>query len=241
MGGLIDFVFDNGTKYIHQGGHVDFGHRSACFMFQNGAALEVADNTYFKYGQEGKGILALRPGSTIKLGKESQLVIDNTLWLQGRPTAQFPDHQIYMELNKGSTLSFTENAHIYNSLSFVEGTKLNVFMNGGILDDTKLPAADRALINRIYPEPKPIFSENIKLLQNPVNETLALSFLSAYNGELIIEVYDFQGRVLDKKNHDVFIGKNELWHDIHGLPSGIYLAKIKGGNGEAVVKFIKAG
>ncbi len=239
MGGdLVDFVFDEGTKYVHQGGHVNFEGRSACMMFKNGGALEVGDGATFQYGQEGKGIMALRPGSTFRLGRGSTLLMENLLWLQGVPTAKYPDPQIYMNLPLGSSLVFGEHANIYNGMS-VSDTKLNVYMNGGTLDDSKLSPASRQLINRIYPKPKADFSDNVKLLQNPVQDLLTLGYVSGGAESVLVEVFDMQGKKMGEQKFEVNEGFNTLNYGVSGVATGIYLASVSTKSGRAIVKVTK--
>jgi len=242
MGGdITDFVFDNGNKYVHQGGHINFEGRSACMMFRNGAELEVGDNTLFQYGQEGKGILALRSGGGIKLGRSSTLLIENLLWLQGVPTAKHPDPQFYLDLKPGSSLIFGEHANITNAMSVTSDTRLNVYMNGGVLDDSKLSEAARGLINRIYPKPKPSFAANMRVLHNPAYHVLELSYLSAGPEQLLVELLDMQGKKIGKKSFSVTEGLNLLQYELGNLPMGMYLVSAQCGGRKAIVKIIKAG
>ena len=240
LGGPIDFVVGGGTGYIHHDGHLDFRNRSACMMFENGGSLEVAQNAHLQYGYGGIGILALRPGSTIHLAKGSSLLIDNLLWLQGMPTARFPDHQIYMELNPGSTLVFGDHASIINNLSQYPDTRLNIYMNGGTLDDSRLSQASRNLINRIYPTPQTTFAENIKVLQNPTDRMIRLEYVAADNHLVSSVLFDLNGRKIGERQFMVDLGLNYIQYDMEDLPAGVYILQVKTHLGNVALKLAKA-
>ncbi|MCC6723791.1 MAG: hypothetical protein IT258_04735, partial [Saprospiraceae bacterium] len=157
----IELVVSENSKYLHAGGHVNLEGNNSCMLFRNGGILEIADGVSMQYGQDGRGMLALRSGGQLKLGKNSSLLFDGQLLLQGIPTAQHPDPQFYLDLKPGMSLIFGEGAHITNVMSTVPDVKLNVYMNGGMLDDSKLNEKARQRINRIYPKPSKHFADNV--------------------------------------------------------------------------------
>lgn len=236
---FIELVVDHGTNYVHNGGSVHFEGMSTCMLFRNGGNLHVGDGATLHYGHDGKGILALRPGSTIKLGNGSKLLIDNLLWLQGIPTMQYPDPQIYMDLSYGSSLVFGENANVYNGGS-PAGTKLNVYMNGGTLDDSRLSPSAKALINRIYPAPQPVFSENIKLLQNPANGQLQISYVAGATAYATLALYDLNGHHFASQAFDVQPGWNLLQFPLPAVSAGMYLCQVHSPDGMATFPFVVA-
>jgi len=236
MEGIIDFGFD-GSSFIYNGGHLNFEGRSACLMFKNKGALVVGKNQTLYYGQNGKGILALQPGGAIVLRENSRLHIDNTLWLQGVKSDKYPQ-QFYLDLLPGTTLSFGEHAHVLNQFSQDNSTKLNVYMNGGTLDDSNLSAASRSLINRIYPTPHPVFSDNIKLFGNPVSSNLSFGYTTGQDGVLSVEIFDLNGRLVQREAIAVAKGfsKNNL--PVGGLTGGVYAVHFKSGQQVAVRKVL---
>lgn len=236
---IIDLVFGGGTKYVHQGGHINFEGQSSCMMFMDGGALEVADNTTLYFGEEGKGIMALRPGSNIYLGKGSTLLIDNLLWLQGIPTPAYPEPQFYMSLNPGSTLAFGEHANIFNGLSVTPDTRLNIFMNGGTLDESNLSPAARNLINKIYPTPKTRLSDNLKLMENPVEQFIQLSYFAKKEGLVELELFDLQGRNLGKETRQAYLGPNTFQVEVAPDFAGMGVLKVSTTEGSAALKVVR--
>jgi hypothetical protein len=239
LGSIIDFVFEDNTKYIHAGGHVNFEGNNSCMTFRNGSTLEIADGTTMQYGEDGRGILVLRSGGQMKLGKGSTLLFDGLLWLQGIATDKHPDPQFYLDLQPGTSLVFGENAHVTNAVSINADVKLNVYMNGGILDDHHLNANARNRINRIYPKPSAQFSENVKLLQNPTAGDLRLAYISEGQERVAVDVHDLQGKLLWSKRFETSEGHNLLTCEWGNLATGIYLATLSGNAGSASFKVVK--
>jgi hypothetical protein len=239
MGGISDFVFDGGTRYIHAGGHVNMEGLNACMMFRNGGCFEVASGTTMQYGQDGRGILALRSGGRMQLDPGSTLLFDGTLWLQGIPTGQHPDPQFYLDLKPGTSLVFGENAGLLNAGSISSDVKLNVYMNGGMLDDSRLSPGERQLIRRIYPTPSKRFSENLQVLGNPVAGQFRLDYLSAGQEQVRLQVHDLQGRLVWSKSYGTAQGHNTLEGEFGAGVAGVYVATLSSRQGQASVKLVR--
>lgn len=236
--GLIEFTFSDGNNYIHNGGDIFFGGPSACFQFKNNSALIVGDETYLEYGKNGMGMLVLATGGTIKIGKNSTLFVNNTMALYEQP--QFygvvDNQQIYMELNKGSNLVFGEKAKLTNKFSIDKNMKLNIYMNGGILDDSKLSPEERAVINLIYPTPPEFFKENVKVFPNPTSDFLIFSMILENENSVEIEAYDLAGRFVFSQTKNGQKGNNDFQIQVNDLSEGVYFFRIKTDLGEAIEK-----
>ncbi len=238
--GFVEFTFSGGDNYIHNGGDIYFGGPSACFQFKNNSALIVGDDTYLEYGENGMGMLALATGGTIKIGKNSTLFINNTMALLEQPQLYgiVEDQQIYMELNKGSTLAFGEKAKLTNKFSIDKNMKLNIYMNGGILDDSKLSPEERAIINLIYPTPPTVFTENVKVFPNPTSDLVTFSMILENENRVMIEAYDLTGKLIFSKIENGQKGNNDFQIQVNDISEGIYFFKIKTNLGEAVEKVV---
>ena len=235
---IIDIIFDDGAKFIYNGGYINFEGKSACMMFQNKGALVVGENQTLYYGQNGKGILALMPGGEIHLQKNSELIIDNTLWIFGLEDKRYPPvFNVYLE--KGNKLAFGENAHILNHLSTHPNTVLNVYMNGGELDDSQLSATSRSLINRIYPKPAEHFSDNITIYENPVSTELKFDFVANEDGILTLEIFDMNGRLVSSEKLNVEKGINQKQFPLTHIAAGVYAVQFRSGQQRMVAKILK--
>lgn len=239
MSGIIDFAFGEDTKYLHAGGHVNLEGMNACMMFRNGGSFELADGVTMQYGQDGRGILALRSGGQLVMGRGSSLLFDGVLWLQGIPTAKHPDPQFYLDLKPGSSLVFGERANVLNANSTAPNVKLNVYMNGGTLDDSQLNPAARLLIHRIYPKPAKRFAENVQVLNNPTLGQFQVDYVSIGQEKVKLEVHDLQGRLVWSKSFDTVQGHNFLDGEFGAAAAGVYVATLSAKGGQVAVKLAK--
>jgi len=239
MSGIIDFAFGEDTKYLHAGGHVNMEGMNSCMMFRNGGALELAEGVTMQYGQDGRGILALRSGGQMVMGRGSSLLFDGVLWLQGIPTAKHPDPQFYLDLKPGSSLVLGERANVLNANSTAPNVKLNVYMNGGTLDDSQLNPAARLLIHRIYPKPAKRFAENVQVLNNPTLGQFHVDYVSIGQEKVKLEVHDLQGRLVWSKSFDTVQGHNSLDGEFGAAAAGVYVATLSAKGGQVAVKLAK--
>lgn len=234
MSDVIDFAFNGSTHYVHQGGTVDFHGTTSCMIFKNGGTLNVAENTTFYYGNGGEGMLAICNGSTINIAKGGALEIDNHMVLKNCSTDQDP--QIFMELNPGCTLRFAENARLSN-MSGDPSLKLNIYMNGGVLEDHLLTAAERQLINRIYPEPDA--RNNLTFSPNPTDGRFIVSMILANEDVMVCKIFDLNGRLVRTLKVNTEKGYNEIAIDLHDLQSGMYFLKLDSGELNVCEKLMK--
>ena len=238
---LIEYLFQQGTNYVHQGGTIDLQGKTACMQFREGGALVVADDTALEYGATGHGMLALRTGGTIHLGENSQLTINNTvkMWAYGSDQDDPIKRQIYMDLHRGAHLAFGPDAEIIAPYDTPGEMRLNIYMKGGTIDLGQLPPDQRALIHLIYPEPASSPNENLELFPNPAISTTTLSYLSQGDETISIRVIDTQGKLIHQQKETCHKGFNFFELDPASWPMGIYLIQVEGAAGLAVKKLVK--
>lgn len=236
---VVELVVSDGAEVEFRSGHVDFQGPNSCIMFRDGGALVVPNNTRFVYGSEGLGALGLDKGGTIQIGKQSELVLNNTVVLSNFKTGA--DRQVYVELNPGSRLTFGQNAHLIRKGHVQTGQmKLNIYMNGGVLDDSHLSLAERQLIHRIYPDEEANDNDWVKILGNPVEGPLKLAVSSiAQNLPASWSVYDMSGRRLadgqfpvDEKQHfqEILLPQ---------VTAGMYILEMELGGERISKRFVK--
>lgn len=236
---FVDLIFSGGNEYRHgKGGIIDVHNPFSCFQFRKGSALHVMDDATLHYGTGGAGMLGFCATSTIKLEKNSTLLVDCLMNIAECDDAIDPTH-IYMDLPKTANLIFTENAHLTNRFSQGQQMELRVRMLGGTLDDSRLPAADRALIRRIYPDPAPAFADNFSLTPNPFQAAPVLSYLSAAADELTVTWMSPDGKLLSETHLTAQKGMNE-W-TLENTPTGTGLCWLRIGNGRqnATLKVVR--
>ncbi len=231
---IIDFAFNGPTHYVHHDGYVEFHGKTSCMIFKNGATLNVAENATFHYGNGGEGMLAICDGSTINIAKNGILVIDNHMILKSNGNKE--NQQVFMELNPGSTLQFAENAKL-SHIGLYPEMRLNIYMNGGVLDDHLLTESERQLINRIYPEPD---EQNIFTVSpNPISENCMVSMIAKNEGDISFQIIDMNGRMVQSYQKSIEKGYNEFGLNLNGYSSGMYLFKLESSEMSACQKLIK--
>ncbi|CAN5443550.1 hypothetical protein BH09BAC1_BH09BAC1_05910 [soil metagenome] len=229
--------FERGEKYEHRSGEVHFDNSGSCMLFGLGGKLVVADGARFTYGQNGRGMMALKTGSTIEIGKGAELLVGGHITMFEYDWENQPS-QIYMELNEDGKLTFLPGARLTNIKSRFGRIKLNIYMNGGILDMSGLTPEDKRNINLIYPAPKRDLADNLIILPNPVEGYLRLSYNTKAQVSLKLEVIDLHGKVVFSTTKEAFEGMNFLETEALGLPTGTYILKAQARDQWAVKRFV---
>jgi hypothetical protein len=229
--------FEKGAKYEHHAGEVNFNDARTCFLFGEGGKLVVADGANFQYGQSGRGMMALKSGGTIEIGKGAELLVGGTITMFEYEW-ETQSNQIYMELNEGSKLTFLPGSRITNMQSKFGKIKLNIYMNGGLLDDSGLQPEDKRLVNLIYPAPKRYLEENVAIVPNPVEGHIRISYNTKADTELQLTVLDINGKTVFVTTKQAFEGMNFLETDALNLPAGTYILRIQSGDETAVKRFV---
>ena len=235
---FVEVLLFNGDSYIHRSGNIEFEGKSSCFMLGHGGKLHVDDNSYLMYGRGGSGVLALKTGALLEIGRNATLEIGNTVQMLEFPWEK-EAQQIYMSLDKGATLRFVKGAKLSNKYSKDKTMMLNVYMNGGVLDDSGLSDEDRKLIRRLAPN----IASGAKRLQaaeNPFNENLNFYYASAAAGALNIQLYNSLGQQIKNENLNLEPGNNAISLNATDIKSGLYILKTtdSAGNSESI-KLIK--
>lgn len=234
----IELIVSDGAEVEFRSGTIHFAGLNSCMMFRDGGALRIPDNTRFVYGQDAKGALGLNKGGTIRIGRNSELVINNTLILANFLSGA--DRQVYMELNPGSRLTFGENARLIRQGHLQTGQmRLNVFMKGGILDDGNLSAYDRRLINRIYPDKNAILpADHLWILGNPARDQLVANIFNQQT-EIVPArwmLHNLQGQLIRGGRFDARSGLNKLTIGLDGFAEGMYLLSAQLGQQPAAIR-----
>ena len=79
-----------------------------------------------------------------------------------------------------------------------------------------------------------IRTQELKVSPNPVSDECLVSFVSGYWFRGIIEVYNMQGRLVNKLPVDVASGQNNLSLNLSYLQSGVYLMVVKNNHNKPV-------
>lgn len=223
---FIDLHFEDGDGYVHRAGKVDMQGPNACMQFGKGSALTVDNGAKLQYGRPGHGMLALRSNGKVILKHNAELVIHHILAF-GEYRWEDSPQKFEVHLQSGSKLIFGPEAVLTNSLSaFPDVSKLDVYMEGGTLDDSQLSPEERALIRRIYPSAHDEFAGNIKILGNPFSELLECTLTADHAMSIELELITLDGRVVSRKTQSVGKGVNRILWQQADLANGMYFLRI---------------
>ena len=234
---FIDFVVDGGDEFRHAGGSLYMNNAFSCMKFANGSALRVVEGATLHYGNDGTGMLALCANSTLAIERNATLVIDAVLNLS-ECNADLLPQQIYMDLPPGARLVFTDRARLTNRFSQGQLMKLNVRMLGGTIDDAALAPEDRALINRIYPDPAPNLADNMTLYPNPFAGSFTFGYLAGQQEKLNVRWADINGRTVLEQTLQAEKGYNE-WQPQAPASAGVYMLTVETEKGKVTKKVVR--
>jgi type IX secretion system substrate protein len=236
---LIEVVFSNEDRFTHKSGDLNFHGTTSCMMFRYGGELKIAQNAFLQYGDGGEGILALGKQSKVNLETGSTLVIDNKVLLLD--IVDNVDDQIKVDLQPGSAMIFGDNARIIRSDGSQGNQIINVYMNGGVLDDHKLTNEERMMINKIYPKSNQTHLSEPSLLiyPNPVNAVLTCRYISLSEQLAEVEVMNLNGQLIYNNSKFLVEGINDIVLNIDIPKSGIFILKLTTKEGQISGKFVK--
>ena len=235
---VAEMIFDGNTHYIFKKGAMDLYSPMSCLMFRNGASIEVADDGHLAYGKNGTGVLGLGSGGTIKIGKNASLTINNRVSIIKNPNSVYSG-DIYMNLNKGSKLTFGQGASITNDEKSLSGGHLCIYMNGGELDMSGLDDFSRQLIRLIYPEQEKTMSANMHVYPNPVQNSFTVEIVSAEASTGEINITGLNGAVIYTKKYELEAGINAIKIQIQDLKPGAYTIQCKTNAENGSTTFVK--
>lgn len=235
---FVDIGFDT-PVFLHPGSSgISFFSQQSCFSFSHGAQLAIGQDMDIVYGENSIGQLALGVDGRIVLEPNSSLMINNLLGLldhHGLPT-----DQAWVELPRGSRLSFGPDARLMKKGAFAETgyMKLNVLMNGGELDDHYLSPEERSLINRVYPPGITHTTHPIRIMTNPVNQQLDYELTIPAETTFQWHLINAHGRTVKQGQKGAPKGISFHSIPVDDLPSGIYCLQVKVNNQFVVEKIV---
>lgn len=189
------------------------------------------------YGTDGDGLLGLGKGGKVVLGKDSRFFINNRVVLWSHEPS--PDNQTYIDLQPGNHLEFGPLSRLERVGVKEEGVLLNVYMNGGTLDEGGLSAEDRLLINRIYPEVAPRLLDNLSIFPNPVGQELQWSYTTDTAGSVSWYCRNAFGQIVGQGQESAMRGRSVFAVPFH-LPAGAYFLQVETQTGQATPPFVKS-
>lgn len=233
---LVEIVWNGGNRFTFAGGNVDFGGASACFQFGSGGTLAVADNATFNYGAPGRGILALRTGAEVEIGRDAELIIYNKLYLQ-EYWEETQSQNIEMTLGQGSRLTFAPGACIDNSNSISQNMKLVVYLDGGFVDLNGLSPTDRdkVIVKRLAQESETALT----LFGSIASDQLEFELLTRSFETAELNIFSSNGAYIKSVSVVLEKGPNRILLDLSGMSNGLYILEAIHGDRKETVRFVK--
>lgn len=211
---------------------IEFGAHQSCMFFKKGSQMHFTDEVKFDYGQGAMGMLAWEEGMELKMDRGTELILHNQLMLKSLQA----NTNVRIILPSGSKLRFSPTAGIHPTPgSPNQNVKLEVYMKGGILDDSQLSQEYKDKIIRIYDKPMEDWAENVTIYPNPSNQEVYLKVTLAQNSFIELELNDSEGHILRTWTENLQKGENTVPLPAQTLARGIYFIKAKLGN-ETCVK-----
>jgi hypothetical protein len=233
---FVELIWGDGDRYVHRDGHLEFGGRSSCFMFQPSSTLEVAPGSTFHYGRNGRGMLALINGSHLRIGTGGELVMHGTLVIKEAAGITEPQDW-HLRLGPDERLSFAPGSRIHNAYSVDGRMRLLVTLDGGSIDISGLSPEDRPKVV-VVELPKKEWTD-LRVLGNPARDELVLSFAVREEGPVVLRAIDALGRRVLDRVVAVVLGENRLSLPLHGLRQGAYILEVSHGAERRVLRFVK--
>jgi hypothetical protein len=232
----LEVFWNEGDRYVHHSGHLDFQGLRSCFMFMPGSVLEVAPNSFFQYGRNGRGMLALRQGSELTLGPNSVMEIHGTLVLLDAPNAtERSDYHI--TLSKGAKLKFATGSRIHNANSIEEDMKLVVTLDGGTIDLAALSAEDQQKVIIVSLPAEEL--TDILIYCDQAEDILHAGFATREAGSMQFRMIDPLGRLVVDRTLPISPGKNNVELPVHHLRIGAYILEATMNDHRQIIRFVK--
>ena len=225
----VEIISTGKSSLIYKKGDISFGKETDCLQFKDGGALSIGKNAEMHYGVYGTGMLNLSSGAKIIMEEGAKLVFDGTLLLK-ETSENHLTNESKIDLVAGSQLTFSEHAKI---ISQNGNKKLNVYMNGGLLDLSNLDFESRQHLNLIYPEEKSN-TDVIKIFPTISNGLIHISNNS--DMDLQLEIISTNGKRITDISLDPWTIRQE---NISDFPNGIYFARFQIGKETYIQKIIR--
>ncbi|MFY0673658.1 MAG: T9SS type A sorting domain-containing protein [Bacteroidia bacterium] len=224
---FIELVFNGDDELHFYNNQIHHRYSRSCLMFEQKAKLIIEKDGHLEFGNEGKGILAVKPGASIELEPNADLSINGQLalldykdWIQGGHV------EIY--LRPGNTLTFGEGASVSNRVFEHGSVKLHVYLEGGELDISNLDEKSKELIVVYNSAPEFVLSslDQVNPYPNPTNGQFFMEFTSDASGILNWYLYDLKGNQIEDGFYSIKNGYNNLTFDIKENRSGVYILSL---------------
>jgi hypothetical protein len=205
-------------------------------LFGKGGTLCIPEGATMHYGDHGRGLMALKTGGRIIIERNAELVMHGTMVMYEYAGETVPA-DIHMTLPQGARLSFAPGSHIWNMWSIDQDMKLHVYLDGGAIDLSGLPEAERAAIV-VVTLPAETLSA-ITIIGDAGNGSVDLLVSSRVNGSASLTVIDAAGRTAVRLFTSLTRGPNVLPLNTASLGPGSYFIVVEQGEARSAGRFVR--
>ncbi|WP_020537175.1 hypothetical protein [Lewinella cohaerens] len=232
---FADLIVPDNTTYLMGSGAFEFANKRSCLMFQTGGTLAIKEEAVFDYGRSGIGVLGLARDGHLDLKQNSTMTIDSKVMLVAYTGSE--REQAYAHLAPGSTLRFGPNANLSRTLG--NNMYLNVYMNGGTLDDSELSKEERQLIRRIYPQVALPVAGKATVAPNPSSgEIMLVMPESELSGDWPYQVFNELGQLVASGELEALVEGRYRIRPSATMTSGLYRILVQTNDGPVVANWV---
>ena len=102
--------------------------------------------------------------------------------------------------------------------------------NGRSANSEPMDLNNYDLVKKIYQQlettSQPGIATELSLYPNPAKDQLSLEFIATLSENVVIEIFDIQGRLVFEKSVSSYIGRNKVELNLSKLETGLYLVKV---------------
>jgi len=218
---------DNTVLNFRKGSDIHMEGESACIQIRKNGKMIVSDQHTLHYGEFGRGNILLKENAHIEIQPGSELILDANVILADSD-GDLKNNNIDIKLPIGAHLSFTEFAYIDNA--GLDDLKLDIYMNGGTLDMSKLSVQNQRKLNLIYPNNT---QEDISIYPSVTDTYLQIS--NAQKEDIIYKIVDSKGQIQLEGN----VNEYQNFINVQSLNSGMYFIQIQKGYITIGKQFVK--
>ncbi len=216
---IVELIWGEGERYVHQDGHLGFEGARSCFLFKAGSTLEVAPGATLQYGLGNRGMLALNVGCGVVIGAGAELVMHGMVVLKEGGNVSVPT-DLHTMLGHGAKLTFASGSRIFNGNSLDGNMKWVITLDGGAVDLDGLSDEDREKVVLIKLPTEALTELNATVAENSITFNMASRAPRAG----VLRCFDMVGRCVIDRAVSIAAGENTITLATPGWLSGPYIA-----------------
>jgi len=210
---FIELIMGGEDEFRYRSGTLDFANDWSCMQFRENAKLVVEKDAHLHYGNNGIGLLSLRPGASIVIEDNASLYFDGGILM--------PDNNEYpitVTLGPNQSLTFSDHSFLR---TFQPKAKLTIYMEGGQLDISDLRSEYHQYLDIIYPEVPESLGAELIIYPNPTLGEFTI-YVPEENLSSTAILYDQYGR---KVIHEIILKDRMTNVNVSGMDRGVYFLR----------------